>query len=41
MPYQFVLDEGAFTYYLVYPKAKAYSPEFDTFREWLRSLAKP
>lgn len=41
MPFQFVLDEGDFTYYLVYPKAKSYSPEFETFRAWIRSLARP
>jgi LysR family transcriptional regulator, glycine cleavage system transcriptional activator len=41
MPYQFVLDEGAFTYYLVYPQTKVRTPEFETFREWLKSLAHP
>jgi LysR family glycine cleavage system transcriptional activator len=41
MPYQFVLDEGPFTYYLVYPKSKPHSPEFETFRDWIKSLAKP
>lgn len=41
MPYQFVLDEGDFTYYLVYPKAPSYRPEFEIFRDWLRSQARP
>lgn len=41
MPFQFVLDEGDFTYYLVYPKAPSYSAEFSIFRDWIRSLAKP
>jgi LysR family glycine cleavage system transcriptional activator len=41
MPYQFVLDLADFTYYLVYPKNKAHSPEFDVFRDWIKSLAKP
>jgi LysR family glycine cleavage system transcriptional activator len=41
MPFQFVLDEGDYTYYLVYPKAQSYSPEFEIFRDWIRSLARP
>jgi LysR family glycine cleavage system transcriptional activator len=41
MPYQFVLDEGPFTYYLIYPKNKPQSPEFETFRKWIISLAAP
>ncbi|MFM0221301.1 transcriptional regulator GcvA [Paraburkholderia dipogonis] len=38
MPFSFVLDEGAFTYYLVYPKSRISSPEFTAFREWLLSV---
>jgi LysR family glycine cleavage system transcriptional activator len=38
MPFSFVLDEGAFTYYLVYPKSHMSSPEFTAFREWLLSI---
>lgn len=34
-PFSFVLDEGPFTYYLVYPKAHLDSPEFAAFRDWL------
>jgi LysR family glycine cleavage system transcriptional activator len=34
-PFSFVLDEGEFTYYLVYPKAHLASAEFAAFREWL------
>jgi LysR family glycine cleavage system transcriptional activator len=41
MPFQFVLDEGDHTYYLVYPKAQSYSPEFETFRDWILSQARP
>jgi LysR family glycine cleavage system transcriptional activator len=41
MPFQFVLDEGEYTYYLVYPKAKSYTTEFETFRDWILSLARP
>lgn len=41
MPYQFVLDEGDYTYYLVYPKAPSYRAEFEIFRDWLRSEARP
>jgi LysR family glycine cleavage system transcriptional activator len=41
MPYQFVLDLADFTYYLVYPKDKAHSPEFNVFRDWIKSLARP
>lgn len=41
MPFQFVLDEADYTYYLVYPKAQAYSAEFEIFRDWIRSLARP
>jgi LysR family glycine cleavage system transcriptional activator len=38
MPFSFALDEGAFTYYLVYPKSRTSSPEFTAFREWLLSI---
>lgn len=41
MPYQFVLNEGPFTYYLMYPRNKPQSPEFETFRQWITSLAAP
>jgi LysR family glycine cleavage system transcriptional activator len=37
MPFSFVLDEGSFTYYLVYPKNRESSPEFSEFRDWLVS----
>jgi LysR family glycine cleavage system transcriptional activator len=39
MPFSFVLDEGAFTYYLVYPKSHISSSEFAAFREWLLSVS--
>ncbi|MDR5759990.1 LysR substrate-binding domain-containing protein [Caballeronia sp. LZ035] len=37
MPFSFVLDLGAFTYYLIYPPAHLSSPEFAAFRTWLLS----
>ncbi|BAO92801.1 LysR family transcriptional regulator (plasmid) [Caballeronia cordobensis] len=36
-PFSFVLDEGDFTYYLIYPKAHLDMPEFQVFRDWLLS----
>jgi LysR family transcriptional regulator, glycine cleavage system transcriptional activator len=35
MPFSFVLDLGAFTYYLIYPPAHLSNPEFAAFRTWL------
>ncbi|SAL13663.1 LysR family transcriptional regulator [Caballeronia terrestris] len=37
MPFSFVLDLGAYTYYLVYPPKHLASPEFAAFRTWLLS----
>jgi LysR family transcriptional regulator, glycine cleavage system transcriptional activator len=39
MPFSFVLDLGAFTYYLVYPHEHLQKPEFAAFREWLLSVS--
>jgi LysR family transcriptional regulator, glycine cleavage system transcriptional activator len=36
-PFSFVLDEGSFTYYLVYPKSHLSNTEFNLFRTWLLS----
>ncbi|CAM3930405.1 transcriptional regulator GcvA [Bordetella muralis] len=38
MPFSFVLDEGDFTYYLVYPHEHLNRPEFAAFRSWLISV---
>jgi LysR family transcriptional regulator, glycine cleavage system transcriptional activator len=37
MPFSFVLDLGAFTYYLIYPPAHLSNAEFAAFRTWLLS----
>jgi LysR family transcriptional regulator, glycine cleavage system transcriptional activator len=37
-PFSFMLDEEAFTYYLVYPKSHLAKPEFAAFRDWLLAL---
>jgi LysR family transcriptional regulator, glycine cleavage system transcriptional activator len=39
MPFSFVLDLGAFTYYLVYPHEHLQKPEFAVFRAWLLSVS--
>jgi len=38
MPFSFVLDLGAFTYYLIYPREHLTNPEFAAFRDWLLSI---
>ncbi|MEM5299706.1 transcriptional regulator GcvA [Burkholderia sp. JPY481] len=39
MPFSFALDEGSYTYYLVYPKGRLTNPELAAFRNWLLSDA--
>jgi LysR family transcriptional regulator, glycine cleavage system transcriptional activator len=36
-PFSFILSEGSFTYYLVYPKSHLSNAEFNLFRTWLLS----
>lgn len=35
-PFEFCLDMGAYTYYLVFPLRKSKSPELTLFRDWLQ-----
>jgi LysR family glycine cleavage system transcriptional activator len=36
-PFEFQLDRGEFTYYLIYPEGRILTPEMKLFREWLRA----
>jgi LysR family glycine cleavage system transcriptional activator len=38
MPFSFVLDQGAYTYYLIYPRVHLSNAEFAAFRNWLLSI---
>ncbi|BCF91702.1 MULTISPECIES: LysR substrate-binding domain-containing protein [Paraburkholderia] len=38
MPFSFVLDQGAYTYYLIYPREHLSNAEFAAFRNWLLSI---
>ena len=39
-PFSFVLSEGSYTYYLVYPKSHLSNAEFNLFRTWLLSSSR-